>query len=139
MIPRRTRKAMNEINVVPYIDVMLVLLVIFMVTAPFISPTQVELPSIGKSEQAPAAPLEVMIRADGEMVLRDRGINEAGETIDEARLAEKVRARLLDKPGQPVVISADRDVRYEHVMRAMDTLQNMGIARVGLLTKPAQP
>lgn len=139
MIPRRTRKAMNEINVVPYIDVMLVLLVIFMVTAPFISPTQVELPSIGKGAQAPTAPLEVMIRADGQMLLRDRGINEAGEIIDAARLAEAVRARLAGKPEQPVVISADREVRYDHVMRAMDTLQTMGIARVGLLTKPAQP
>jgi biopolymer transport protein TolR len=76
MIPRRTRKAMNQINVVPYIDVMLVLLVIFMVTAPFINPSQVELPSIGKSAAAPVAPLEVVIRVDGSLLLRDRGVNE---------------------------------------------------------------
>jgi biopolymer transport protein TolR len=79
MIQRRTRKAVNQINVVPYIDVMLVLLVIFMVTAPFINPSQVELPSIGKSAEAPMAPLEVVIRLDGSLLLRDRGSNEEGK------------------------------------------------------------
>jgi len=139
MIPRRSRKAMNQINVVPYIDVMLVLLVIFMVTAPFINPTQVELPSIGKSAAAPVAPLEVVIRADGSLLLRDRGANEEGEAVSEARLEDAVRARQQANPKQPVVISADKSVRYEWVMRVMDTLQSLGVARVGLLVKPAQP
>jgi biopolymer transport protein TolR len=139
MIPRRTRKAMNQINVVPYIDVMLVLLVIFMVTAPFINPTQVELPSISKSAAAPTAPLEVVIRVDGSLLLRDRGSNEAGEALSESRLEAAVRARLKLNPKQPVVISADKNVRYEAVMRVMDALQSLGVARVGLLVKPAQP
>jgi biopolymer transport protein TolR len=139
MIPRRSRKAMNQINVVPYIDVMLVLLVIFMVTAPFINPTQVELPSIGKSAAAPVAPLEVVIRVDGSLLLRDRGTNEEGEVVSEARLEDAVRARQRANPKQPVVISADKSVRYELVMRVMDTLQSLGVARVGLLVKPAQP
>jgi biopolymer transport protein TolR len=139
MIPRRTRKAMNQINVVPYIDVMLVLLVIFMVTAPFISPTVVELPSVSKSAQAPTAPLELLILADGGMLLRDRAVNEEGEPVTEERLEAAVRARLASNPTQPVVISADRGVRYDSVMRAMDILQTMGVARVGLLTKPTQP
>jgi biopolymer transport protein TolR len=139
MIPRRSRKAMNQINVVPYIDVMLVLLVIFMVTAPFINPTQVELPSIGKSAAAPVAPLEVVIRVDGSLLLRDRGTNEEGEVVSEARLEDAVRARQKATPKQPVVISADKSVRYESVMRVMDTLQSLGVARVGLLVKPAQP
>ena len=139
MIPRRSRKAMNQINVVPYIDVMLVLLVIFMVTAPFINPTQVELPSIGKSAAAPVEPLEVVIRADGSLLLRDRGANEEGEAVSEARLEDAVRARQRANPKQPVVISADKSVRYELVMRVMDTLQSLGVARVGLLVKPAQP
>ena len=139
MIPRRTRKAMNQINVVPYIDVMLVLLVIFMVTAPFINPTQVELPSIGKSAAAPVAPLEVVIRVDGSLLLRDRGVNEEGESVPESRLEAAVRARQKSAPKQPVVISADKNVRYESVMRVMDTLQSLGVARVGLLVKPAQP
>ena len=139
MIPRRTRKAVNQINVVPYIDVMLVLLVIFMVTAPFINPTQVELPSIGKSATAPAAPLEVVIRVDGSLLLRDRGTNEQGEVVAESRLEAAVRVRQKVTPKQPVVISADKNVRYESVMRVMDTLQSLGVARVGLLVKPAQP
>jgi biopolymer transport protein TolR len=139
MIPRRARKAVNQINVVPYIDVMLVLLVIFMVTAPFINPTQVELPSVGKTSAAPAAPLEVMVRADGSLLLRDRGNGEAGETVPEAGLEAAVRDRLKVQPGQPMVISADKNVRYEAVMHVMDTLQSLGVGRVGLLVKPAQP
>ncbi len=139
MIPRRTRKAVNQINVVPYIDVMLVLLVIFMVTAPFINPSQVELPSVGKSATAPSAPLEVVIRVDGSLLLRDRGTNEVGESIADDRFAEAIQARQKLAPKQPVVISADRGVRYESVMQVMDTLQKLGVARVGLLVKPPQP
>ena len=139
MIPRRTRKAVNQINVVPYIDVMLVLLVIFMVTAPFINPNQVELPSIGKSAAAPVAPLEVVIRADGSLLLRDRGANEEGEAMPENELQSAIRARQKITPNQPVVISADKSVRYESVMRVMDALQSLGVARVGLLVKPKQP
>ncbi len=138
MIPRRTRKAINQINVVPYIDVMLVLLIIFMVTAPFINPTQVELPSVGKSAPSPTAPLEVMIRVDGSLLLRDRGINEEGEAVPEDRLEAAIRAHQQAQPKQPVVISADKNVRYEAVMRVMDKLQSLGVARVGLLVKPAQ-
>jgi biopolymer transport protein TolR len=129
---------MNQINVVPYIDVMLVLLIIFMVTAPFINPSQVELPSIGKSSQAPAAPLEVMIRTNGSLMLRDRGQSEAGETVSEAGLADAIARRQQKNADQPVVISADKSVRYESVMRVMDRLQKMGIQRIGLLVKPAQ-
>jgi biopolymer transport protein TolR len=139
MIQRRSRKAMNEINVVPYIDVMLVLLVIFMVTAPFISPTQVELPSVGKSATAPTAPLEVMIKADGSLLLRDRGQNEEGEVVSEDRLETAIKGRQALNPGQPMVISADKNVRYESVMRVMDTLQTLGVPRVGLLVKPVGP
>ncbi|OYY94246.1 MAG: protein TolR [Hydrogenophilales bacterium 28-61-23] len=139
MIPRRARKAVNQINVVPYIDVMLVLLVIFMVTAPFINPTQVELPSIGKSAAAPVAPLEVVIRVDGSLLLRDRGANESGEVVTDSGLVAAVRARQKTSPKQPVVISADKNVRYDVVMQVMDKLQSIGVARVGLLVKPAQP
>ncbi|MDP2834672.1 MAG: protein TolR [Pseudomonadota bacterium] len=139
MIPRRTRKAVNQINVVPYIDVMLVLLVIFMVTAPFINPTQVELPSMGKSAAAPSAPLEVMLREDGSLLLRDRSTNEEGQPVAATALRDAVRARQQAQPGQAVVISADKGVRYEKVMQVMDTLQTLGVARVGLLVKPAQP
>ncbi len=130
---------MNQINVVPYIDVMLVLLVIFMVTAPFINPSQVELPSVGKSGQAPTAPLEVTIRADGSLRLRDRAAADGGEDVSEGGLPERIRQRQQRHPDQPVVISADKSVRYEAVMRVMDALQRLGVPRVGLLVKPAQP
>jgi biopolymer transport protein TolR len=138
MIRHRPRRAMHHINVVPYIDVMLVLLVIFMVTAPFINPSQVELPSIGKSSQAPSAPLEVTIRSDGSLLLRDRGKSEASEHVSEARLAEAIQRRQRNNANQPVVISADKSVRYEAVMRVMDRLQKLGVARIGLLVRPAQ-
>jgi biopolymer transport protein TolR len=139
MIPRRTRKAVNQINVVPYIDVMLVLLVIFMVTAPFINPAQVELPSMGKSSTVPVAPLELMVREDGGLSLRDRGAGEEAKAVPENGLEAAVRERQKTHPGQAVVISADKGVRYEKVMQVMDTLQHLGVARVGLLVKPAQP
>lgn len=136
---RRPRRAMHQINVVPYIDVMLVLLVIFMVTAPFINPSQIELPSVAKSSLAPESPLEVMVRADGSLLLRDRTIAEEGVPIGETELKKVVAARQRQLPNQPVVISADKGVRYEVVMRVMDTLQRLGVARVGLMVKPAQP
>ncbi len=139
MIPRRHRRAMSQINVVPYIDVMLVLLVIFMVTAPFINPSQIELPSVAKSSLAPVSPLEVMIRADGSLLLRDRAVAEEGVAIGEAQLKNAIAARQKLLPNQPVVISADKSVRYDAVMRVMDTLQRQGVARVGLMVKPAQP
>lgn len=139
MIQRRPRRSMNQINVVPYIDVMLVLLVIFMVTAPFINPTQVELPSVGKSTTSPSAPLEVVVRADGSLLLRDRAIGEEGEMVSQEGLPAAIRARQQINHLQPVVISADKNVRYEVVMHVMDVLQSQGVPRVGLLVKPAQP
>ena len=139
MIHRRPRKAMNQINVVPYIDVMLVLLVIFMVTAPFINPAQVELPSVNKSAAAPVAPLEVQVREDGALLLRDRGTGEEGELVSQDRLSAAIQARQQLNPKQPVVISADKNVRYEMVMGVMDALQTLGVPRVGLLVKPAAP
>jgi len=139
MNPRRPRKAMHNINVVPYIDVMLVLLVIFMITAPFINPSQVDLPSVSKSAATSSAPLEVMIKVDGSLLLRDRSGNEEGSPVADDGLVQAVRDRHQARPDQPVVISADKDVRYESVMRVMDVLQGLGIARVGLLVKPAKP
>ncbi len=136
---RRTRRAINQINVVPYIDVMLVLLVIFMVTAPFINPSQVELPSVGRAGPAPTAPLEVMLRADGTLLLRDREPPFDEVVVAGAELAQAVIERLKRRPEQPVVIAADKDVRYEAVMQVMDALARAGAPRVGLLVKPSQP
>jgi biopolymer transport protein TolR len=129
---------MNQINVVPYVDVMLVLLVIFMVTAPLITPGVVELPSVGKSSEPPAAPLEVVIRRDQSLLLRERDKGKPDErAVTNAQLVAALRERQKKNPNQPVVISADKDVRYEAVLKVMDELQRQNIRRVGLMVKPA--
>jgi len=138
MIPRRQRRSMSQINVVPYIDVMLVLLIIFMVTAPFIAANVVELPSLGQSSQAPTVPLEVVVAADGVLHLRDRASSEELRGVNEADLGAIVAKWLAGDRSRAVVISADKAVRYEAVMRVMDTLQKLGIARIGLMVKPAE-
>jgi biopolymer transport protein TolR len=134
----RRRKLMNEINVVPYVDVMLVLLVIFMVTAPLITPGLVELPSVAKSSQPPEAPLEVIIRTDQSMLLRERVKGQGVDrTVNMQQLIAGVREQQRRSPDQAVVISADKDVRYEAVLKVMDELQRADVKRVGLMVKPA--
>jgi len=132
---RRQRKAINQINVVPYIDVMLVLLVIFMVTAPLVSPGEIELPSVGSKLTTPVQPLEVTLRSDTTLWLRDQGAN-----LPAARVTrEELVARVLAKQGkqeQPVVIAADKSARYEDVLSILDLLQRNGVKKVGLLARP---
>ena len=133
---RGNRRLMNEINVVPYIDVMLVLLVIFMVTAPLTNPGQVELPSIGKASNPPVAPIEVSIHTDQTLSLRDRST-----TVDDRKMSRNdrlaaIRQKQAKNPEQAVVIAADKDVRYEAVLDIMDMLQQNQVKKVGLLVKP---
>ncbi len=134
----RQRRLKNEINVVPYIDVMLVLLVIFMVTAPLVTPGVIELPSVGKSSQMPPVPpLEVMVRADGSLAVRETSKGQATEQkVTHAQLAATVRDLQRRNPDQPVLIAGDKDVRYEMIMKVMDELQRQQVKRVGLLVKP---
>jgi biopolymer transport protein TolR len=137
LIERRSgRRLMNQINVVPYIDVMLVLLVIFMVTAPLVNPGLVELPSVGKSSQPPVAPMEVSIRADESLWLRDRSVSGDEVRVDRNRLVQAIRQKQQKNPEQAVVISADKNVRYEAVLNVMDMLQQNQVSKVGLLAKP---
>jgi biopolymer transport protein TolR len=133
----RTRKQVAQINVVPMIDVMLVLLVIFMVTAPFINPAQVELPSVGKTSQTPAQPLEVIIKESGEYVLKNRAVSGDERVVAKSALADEIAALHRVLPDQPVVIAADKNVRYEEVMNTMALLQKLQITRIGLLARPA--
>jgi len=135
------RGPMHEINVVPYVDVMLVLLVIFMVTAPLVTPGVVELPSVSKAPVAPVAPLEVIIKEDLSVLLRSRDAK--GGAGDERKVAKGdlgrlIRERQKANPDQPVLIAADKSVRYEAVLNVMDELQKQQVRRVGLLVKPAQ-
>ena len=136
---RRPKKLMNQINVVPYIDVMLVLLVIFMVTAPLVTPGIVELPSVGRASQPPETPLEVIVRTDQSMMLRERVKGQAVDrNVSMAQLVAAVKQKQAQAPEQAVVISADKDVRYEAVLKVMDELQRAQVKRVGLMVKPAQ-
>ena len=134
---RRHPRLMNQINVVPYIDVMLVLLVIFMVTAPLMNPGVIDLPTIGKASAPPAQPIEISIRASGALSYIDRDLSNAERPLrDRDELLNVIKSKQSKKPNQPVVISADKDVKYEVVIQVMDLLQQNRVKRVGLLAKP---
>jgi biopolymer transport protein TolR len=126
---------MNEINMVPFIDVMLVLLVIFMVTAPLITTGVVDLPSVGKAAQRPAKVVEVIVGNDEQLKLKVDGGEPAPATLRD--LVGRVRQAQGNDADAPVVISADRNVKYEAVVKVMDTLQRAGVRRVGLSVKQA--
>ena len=132
---RSSLRPMSNINVVPYIDVMLVLLVIFMITAPLMNPGQVDLPSIGKSLAPPASPLEVIIKKDASLAMRDLGIGGIEITVSREELIVQLKQKQSKNANQPVVISADKNVRYEEVIKVMDLLQQQQIKKVGLLVK----
>ncbi len=136
---RRPRRLMNQINVVPYIDVMLVLLVIFMVTAPLTNPGQIELPSVGQSLTAPALPIEVTIRADRGLSVRDRARPGPERELAREELVRFIQGLQASAPDRPVVIAADKAVRYEAVIDVLDLLQQNQVKRVGLLARPRTP
>lgn len=135
MARRAKHRLMNEINVVPYIDVMLVLLIIFMVTAPMINHGQIDLPQIGKSLATPAVPLEVIIKADGSLAFRDRALSSAELAVNHGQLIEAIKQKQAQNADQPVVIAADKNVRYEEVIKVMDILQQNQVQKVGLLAQ----
>jgi biopolymer transport protein TolR len=126
---------MNEINVVPYIDVMLVLLVIFMVTAPLMNPGQVDLPQVGKALLPPVAPLEVIIKKDTTLAWRDHAKGDKENRVSRDELIALLKNRQSVQTEQAVVISADKSVRYEEVIKVMDALQQQQIKKIGLLTQ----
>jgi len=131
----RQRRLKNEINVVPYIDVMLVLLVIFMVTAPMMTTANIDLPSVGRAATTPAAPLEVAIKADQSLSLIDRAGNSKEIRVDRSELKKLVLAAQAKNPDQPVLIAGDKNVKYEAVLSVMDDLQRAQVKRVGLLVQ----
>ena len=133
---RRRRRAMAEINVVPYIDVMLVLLIIFMVVAPAIQPGQIDLPSVGQAVNPAVAPLEIRIKRDGAIALVDRQQGGQEQPVTREKLLQTVKVIQANHPEQAVVINADKNLKYDDVLRVMDTLQGGKIKRVGLLVKP---
>jgi biopolymer transport protein TolR len=132
---RRSRRAVNEINVVPYIDVMLVLLIIFMVTAPMITPSVIDLPSMANTNPPKEMrPIEVTVRQVGKLVVKDMKTNQSSE-VTLSGLAAEVKKLQAGEADRPVVISAEKAIQYQAVVDAMDALQDAQIQKVGLLVK----
>lgn len=127
------RRTISEINMVPFIDVMLVLLIIFMVSAPLITTGLVDLPSVGKSRQQPEHVIQVIVGTDERLKLKLDQLEPEALPIN--RLAERVKRAQGSDTNTPVVISADKNVKYEAVVKVMDVLQTAGVARVGLSVK----
>ncbi len=125
----RGRRTINEINMVPFIDVMLVLLIIFMVTAPLITPSVIDLPSIGKAAKQPDQVIQIVISKDETLDLK---LGDKSTRIALGELSSKVGQAQQGEKDSAVVISADKSVKYEVVVKVMDTLQRAGVARVGL-------
>jgi biopolymer transport protein TolR len=130
----KSRRAMSDINVVPYIDVMLVLLIIFMVAAPLTTPGVIDLPSVGKSSQAKENPISVVVKADKSVSIRDGSGNE--RSVQVAEVGAIVQQMQGGNAERPVVISGARKVDYDTIMQIMDGLQKQGIQRVGLAVQP---
>ena len=129
---------MHEINIVPYVDVMLVLLVIFMVTAPLITPAVIDLPTVDKASAPRIVPLEVYVKADRSLVVRarDRGGAIISErTVSTAELGSVVKAMKGKNEELSVLVGGDKNARYEAVLQAMDELRKQGVTKVGLQVK----
>ena len=133
---RRGRKLMGEINVVPYIDVMLVLLIIFMVTAPMLSQgIKVDLPKAAAEPIQPdkLEPLLLSVDSGGRMYLN---LGNPRQSLDPDRLLEVASAALRREPERPVLVKADRVVPYGRVVEGMVLLQRAGAKKVGFVTEP---
>ena len=125
----RGRRTINEINMVPFIDVMLVLLIIFMVTAPLITPSVIDLPSVGKGAKQPDQVIQIVIGKEDSIEMK---IKEKSTTLGLKELASSVKQAQNSVMNSAVVISADKNIKYESVVKVMDTLQRAGVQRVGL-------
>ena len=129
------RRTINEINMVPFIDVMLVLLIILMVSAPLVTTGVVDLPTVGKASKQPDHVIEIIVTTEEALRMRVDGTDPQAVTLK--TLAAKVGEFQARHPDTPVVISADKSVKYEIVVKAMDALQRAGVQRVGLSMKTA--
>ena len=129
----RGRRTINEINMVPFIDVMLVLLIIFMVTAPLITPSVINLPTVDRANKQPDRPVEIVIQSDDEVqIKKDASTGTGALSIPMTQIGSAARTAQSGDAQRPVVISADKSVKYETVVKAMNQLKASGIERVGL-------
>jgi biopolymer transport protein TolR len=139
MISRgRGRRTINEINMVPFIDVMLVLLIIFMVTAPLITPSVINLPSVGKAAKQPDTVIQIVIKKDESLEIKSGKSLEITAQAAITNIAQQIKQLQAGSATTPVVITADKAVKYETVVAVMDKLQRAGIARVGLSVQLAK-
>ena len=134
------RRPMHDINIVPYVDVMLVLLVIFMVTAPLVTPAVIDLPTVDKASAPRVVPLEIFVRADQGLVVRQR--DNRGGVVNEQSLSRQQLPgfikSLKNKGDLSVLIGGDKNARYESVLQVMDELRKNGVQKVGLQVKTTQ-
>lgn len=130
----RGRRTINEINMVPFIDVMLVLLIIFMVTAPMLTPGMIDVPKVGKGSKQPKVVAQIVVNKDGSLQLKTP---DATRTMSQREIGDAAQRWQKDQTGKEtaVVITADKGVQYESVVKAMDALQRAGVQRVGLSVK----
>ena len=134
----RGRRTISEINMVPFIDVMLVLLIIFMVTAPLISPSMIDLPSVGKAAKQPDAVIQIVIKKDESLEIKSGRAQEINAGAAIGNVADKVKKLQAGNANTAVVISADKAVKYETVVKVMSELQQKGVLRVGLSVQLAK-
>jgi biopolymer transport protein TolR len=123
------RRGIHEINMVPFIDVMLVLLIIFMVTAPLMAPGLVDLPSVGQASKQPDQVIQIELLDNDSLRLK---IENQTRTLALEEVLIAVRQAQAVVPQSAVVISADKNIRYEAVVKLMDALQRAGVVRLGL-------
>jgi biopolymer transport protein TolR len=137
----KKRAPMHEINVVPYVDVMLVLLVIFMVTAPLVTPSVIDLPTVDKASAPRVVPLEVFVKADQAIMVRQRDarggvMNE--QSLSRAQLPGFIKSLKAKNAELSVLIGGDKNARYESVLQVMDELRKQGVQKVGLQVRTSQ-
>ncbi len=130
----RGRSTISEINMVPFIDVMLVLLIIFMVTAPLITPSMIALPKVGQASKPHQNPVRIEIQKDESLQIRFKTDTLSSTVKDVAAviLSREPGVKAQGAEAVPVVISADKSIKYETVVQVMDALQRAGVSRVGL-------
>ena len=137
---QRKRGPMHEINIVPYVDVMLVLLVIFMVTAPLVTPAVIDLPTVDKASAPRVVPLEIFVKSDQGLVVRQR--DSRGSVVNEQSLSRRELPGFIkglkNRGELSVLIGGDKNARYESVLQVMDELRKQGVQKVGLQVKTAQ-
>ena len=135
----RGRRTINEINMVPFIDVMLVLLIIFMVTAPLITPSMIDLPSVGKASRQPDQIIQITLRKNDTLELKVKDTTTSLSLIDLPGAVKNLQGapNSAQAANSAVIISADKTVKYESVVKVMDSLQRAGIQRVGLSVQMA--